>query len=107
MISAVDDLAIRREELLNVLRLGTVRWWKEDKGFGRITADDGEVLFASFAYLVKEGYKTLTEGQRVSFVWRGSYAAEGRHAAEEVRVIGDAQPPEADPGPPESGAGNW
>jgi hypothetical protein len=37
-----DDLGIRRPDLRHVRRLGTVRWWKEDKGYGRITADDGE-----------------------------------------------------------------
>lgn len=102
-----DDLDVRRPELLDVLRLGTVRWWKDDKGYGRITADDGEVLFASFAHVVKDGYKSLSEGQRVCFVWRGSIAAHGRHAAEQVRVIGEAQPTEPDPGPPATGAGDW
>jgi hypothetical protein len=36
-----------------------------------------------------EGYPTLTEGQRVSFVWRGGTHAHGRHVAEEVRVAGE------------------
>jgi hypothetical protein len=52
MIRSVDDLTMCRPELLSVLRLGTVRWWKDDNGHGRITADDGEVLFASFAHIV-------------------------------------------------------
>ena len=84
----MDDLSIRRPDLLNVLRLGTVRWWKEDKGYGRITADDGEVLFVHFSEVVLDGFRALEEGQRVSFVWRGSQVAHGRHAAEEVRVVG-------------------
>ena len=44
-----DDLASRCPELLGVRCFGTVRWFKEDKGYGRITADDGEVLWFRFA----------------------------------------------------------
>lgn len=83
----MSDLEIRRPELLNEVRTGTVRWWKTDKGYGRITADDGEVLFAHFSALLVDGYKELLEGQRVSFVWRGGMADHGRHAADEVRVL--------------------
>jgi cold shock CspA family protein len=90
---AMDDLAIRRGDLRHVLRLGTVRWWKDDKGYGRIAADDGEVLFVHFSAIVTaETYRALEEGQRVCFVWRGGEVAHGRHSAEEVRVIGQRQP---------------
>ena len=82
-----DDLDIRRPELRGVSRTGTVRWWKDDKGYGRITADDGEVLFAHFSGLVGEGYRTLQQGQRVAFVWDGHMGEHGRHAAERVRVV--------------------
>jgi ribosome-associated protein len=44
-----EDLDIRRSELRGVRRLGVVRWYKDDKGYGRITADDGEVLFVHFS----------------------------------------------------------
>jgi cold shock CspA family protein len=81
----LDDLSIRRPDLMDVRRLGTVRWYKDEKGYGRITADDGEVLFVHFSGIVGEGYRSLTEGERVSFVWRGSHADHGRHAAEDVR----------------------
>jgi 'Cold-shock' DNA-binding domain len=43
-----DSLDINRPELRGVRRSGTVRWYKDDKGYGRITADDGEVLFVHF-----------------------------------------------------------
>ncbi|WP_198016984.1 cold shock domain-containing protein [Nocardioides sp. CF8] len=36
-----DDLDVRRPDLLDVGRTGTVRWFKQEKGYGRITADDG------------------------------------------------------------------
>jgi cold shock CspA family protein len=55
------DLDIRRPDLLGVRRLGTVRWFKEEKGYGRITADDGEVLFVHFGAIIMGGVP-LTAG---------------------------------------------
>lgn len=47
---------------------GTVKWFNEAKGFGFITpADGGEDLFAHFSAIQGNGYKTLKEGQAVSF----------------------------------------
>ena len=84
------DLDIRRPDLEGVRRFGTVRWFKDDKGYGRITADDGEVLFVHFSGIeMPEGdrsYRSLTERQRVSFVWNGGIQDHGRHRAEEVRL---------------------
>jgi cold shock CspA family protein len=85
----VDDLRIRRDDLLSLRRAGTVRWFKDEKGYGRITADDGEVLFVHFTGIAGEGFRSLEEGQRVSFVWDGSEAAHGRHVAVDVRLEGD------------------
>jgi cold shock protein len=81
----LDDLEIRRPDLLDVRRTGTVRWYKEEKGHGRITADDGEVLFVHFSAIDGEGFRSLAEGERVSFAWRGGHADHGRHTAESVR----------------------
>jgi CspA family cold shock protein len=81
----VSDHDIRRPDLRDVRRTGSVRWYKEDKGYGRITADDGEVLFVSFSGIVGEGYRSLQEGQRVSFRWEGGLADHGRHSAEDVQ----------------------
>ena len=80
------DLDIRRPELEGERREGTVRWFKDEKGYGRITADDGEILFVSFAHIEMEGYCVLEAGQRVTFVWKGGIQDHGRHRAEEVRV---------------------
>lgn len=92
----MDDLALRRPELRDVEREGCVRWWKDDKGYGRITADDGEVLFVSFAGLVtNRSYRELKAGERVRFVWRGGVVEHGRHVAEEVRVVGEQMVGEA------------
>ena len=80
-----DDLDIRRSDLQGVRRSGTVRWFKDEKGYGRITADDGEVLFVHFAAIELEGYRGLEAGQRVTFVWNGGIQDHGRHRADSVR----------------------
>jgi len=47
---------------------GSVKWFNDSKGFGFITPDDGsEDLFAHFSAIQSQGFKTLAEGQRVSF----------------------------------------
>lgn len=47
---------------------GIVKWFNDAKGFGFITPDDkGEDLFAHFSAIAMNGFKTLKEGQRVSF----------------------------------------
>ncbi|HSS01234.1 MAG TPA: cold shock domain-containing protein, partial [Kofleriaceae bacterium] len=61
-------------------------WWKDDKGCGRITADDGEVLWASFAGIEGDGWRSLEAGQRVSFVTYDRVAAHNRSVAAAIRV---------------------
>ncbi len=47
---------------------GTVKWFNDSKGFGFITPESGgDDLFAHFSAIQSSGFKTLKEGQRVSF----------------------------------------
>lgn len=46
---------------------GTVKWFNDRKGYGFITKDEGGDLFVHHTAIQMEGYRTLTEGQRVRF----------------------------------------
>ncbi|ASK53883.1 cold-shock protein [Vibrio tarriae] len=48
---------------------GSVKWFNETKGFGFLTQDNGgNDVFVHFNSIQSEGFKTLAEGQRVSFI---------------------------------------
>ena len=67
---AADGVCIMRliSILDTIMASGTVKWFNDAKGFGFITPDDGgEDLFAHFSEVKAEGFKTLQEGQKVSF----------------------------------------
>jgi CspA family cold shock protein len=47
---------------------GTVKWFNESKGYGFISpTDGGDDVFVHFRAIVGDGFKTLTEGQAVSY----------------------------------------
>ncbi|MCK1259041.1 cold-shock protein [Streptococcus uberis] len=46
---------------------GTVKWFNAEKGFGFISTEEGQEYFALFSAIQTEGYKTLDEGQQVTF----------------------------------------
>ncbi len=46
---------------------GKVKWFNEKKGFGFIEQDNGQDLFVHYSSIQGENFKTLKEGQRVSF----------------------------------------
>ncbi len=62
------------------METGTVKWFTDAKGFGFITPDNGgEDLFAHFSAIQSSGFKSLQEGQRVSF--EVTTGAKGKQAA--------------------------
>ena len=46
---------------------GTVKWFSEKKGYGFIEQEDGQNIFVHYSAIDVPGFKTLTEGDRVSF----------------------------------------
>ncbi|HRQ66116.1 MAG TPA: cold-shock protein [Xanthomonadaceae bacterium] len=46
---------------------GTVKWFNESKGFGFITRESGPDVFVHFRAITGSGFRTLAEGQKVSF----------------------------------------
>ncbi|EKB57960.1 cold-shock protein [Falseniella ignava] len=46
---------------------GKVKWFNAEKGFGFIEREDGDDVFVHFSAIQSEGFKTLEEGQEVTF----------------------------------------
>ena len=46
---------------------GTVKWFNDAKGYGFITPESGQDLFVHFRSIMGNGFRTLKEGQKVSF----------------------------------------
>lgn len=67
---------------------GTVKWFNEAKGFGFLTNDaGGDDVFVHFSAIVAEGFKTLPEGQKVSFEIEQDPRNPKKLRAANVRVI--------------------
>ena len=49
------------------METGTVKWFNSDKGFGFITAENGNDVFVHVSAIQGDGFKTLEEGQAVTF----------------------------------------
>ena len=54
---------VERQEMAE----GTVKWFNPDKGYGFISREDGDDLFVHFSEIQMDGFKTLDEGQKVTF----------------------------------------
>ncbi len=46
---------------------GTVKWFNAEKGYGFISREEGEDLFVHFSEIQMDGFKTLNDGDRVTF----------------------------------------
>jgi CspA family cold shock protein len=64
---------------------GTVKWFNDEKGFGFITPESGADLFVHFRAIEGSGFKSLKEGQKVSFE-----AVQGQKGmqADKVQILG-------------------
>lgn len=49
------------------MQTGTVKWFNADKGFGFIETEGGGDVFVHFSAITGDGFKSLDEGQRVTF----------------------------------------
>lgn len=65
---------------------GKVKWFSNEKGYGFIEAEDGEDVFVHFTGITGEGFKTLDEGESVSFE-----ITDGNRGPQASNVIKQAQ----------------
>lgn len=66
---------------------GTVKWFNAEKGYGFITNDDtGDDIFVHFSAIQADGYKSLNEGQKVTFDIERDGRSDKERAANVVAV---------------------
>jgi CspA family cold shock protein len=61
------EILVYREQEKKVMAQGTVKWFNDSKGFGFITAEDGTDVFVHHTSIQGGGFKSLAEGDKVSF----------------------------------------
>jgi cold shock protein len=68
-VDAVDGVIpqVNQARRSTQLAEGTVKWFSNEKGYGFIEREGGDDVFVHFSAIAMDGYKSLTEGQRVSF----------------------------------------
>ena len=67
---------------------GTVKWFNSEKGFGFISNDNGgDDVFVHFSAIQTDGFKTLNEGQKVTFDTEPDPRNSSRLRAANVRVV--------------------
>ena len=68
----------------SLMNKGTVKWFNAEKGYGFITGEDRNDVFVHFSAIQAEGFKSLDEGQAVTFVLQ--QGARGMQAANVVKL---------------------
>ena len=63
---------------------GTVKWFNDDKGYGFITRESGDDVFVHFSAIKGDGFKSLSEGQHVTFD-----VEEGERGLQAANVVKD------------------
>ena len=63
---------------------GKVKWFNAEKGFGFIVSEEGKDVFVHFSAIVQDGYKSLEEGQEVTFD-----VEEGQRGFQAANVVKD------------------
>lgn len=63
---------------------GTVKWFNDDKGYGFITRETGDDVFVHFSAIQGDGFKSLSEGQHVTFE-----VEEGERGLQAANVVKD------------------
>ena len=61
-----NTLCVKHEEETK-MEQGTVKWFNAEKGFGFIERENGDDVFVHFSAIQSEGFKSLDEGQKVTF----------------------------------------
>ena len=72
------------------MHTGTVKWFNEQKGFGFVSDDDGSGdVFVHFSAIQADGYKTLAEGQKVTFETEPDPKNSSKLRAKNVNVVAE------------------
>jgi cold shock protein len=62
-----NNMWTRSTQEETIMEQGTVKWFNAEKGFGFIEIEGGEDVFVHFSAIQGEGFKSLDEGQKVTF----------------------------------------